>query len=109
MRTAIQMNDPRVVDHFRVDDDGVLGLNDLVVAVVGIRQHRRTGREERQAAILKPEILGVLEAPLPLETTAADFGSRRRERGNTAVSRVGHDRGAQRLDRARAELAEEHL
>ena len=38
-----------------------VGLHDLVVAVVGIRQHRRPGGEERQALILQPQILGVLE------------------------------------------------
>ena len=40
---------------------GVGGLHDLVVAVVGVGQHRRPGGEERQAPILQAQLFGVLE------------------------------------------------
>ena len=89
--------------------DGIAGLNDLVVAVVGIRQHRRPRRQERQALILQPEIFGVFEPLQPLETATLDLGSRRRQRGDATVGRLGDDRGAQGLDGAGAELAVERI
>ena len=60
MLAAVQMNDPGVVDHLGVHDERIPRLHDLVVAVVGIRQHRRPGGEERQTLILKAGVLRAL-------------------------------------------------
>src|SRR5882762_5739672 len=109
MRTAVQMDDSGVVDHLRVHNEGIPGLNNLVVAVVGIRKHRRPRRQKSQALILKSRIFSALRVLLPLGTPALDFGRRGRERGNAAVGGVGHDGGSEGLDSAGAELAEERV
>ena len=109
MRTAVQVNDSRVVDHLGVHQNGVPGLNDLVVAVVGIRQHRRPGGERTPDTDPEGPDPGRSRALHRLDTPALDLGSRGRERGNAAVGRVGDDRRAERLDDAGAELAEERV
>ena len=40
MRTAVEMNDPCVVDHFDMNDQGVAGLNNLIT-IAGARGIRR--------------------------------------------------------------------
>ena len=82
--------------------DGVLSDDDLVVAVVGVGQERRTRSEKRDALILKAEILGVLRTPHRVETLLPEFLGRWRQRWNVPVRRVDHDRGAPRLDDAGA-------
>src|SRR5688500_18605794 len=109
MRAPVRMNDSGVVDHLSVYDEGILGLNDQVVAVVGIRQHGRARRQERQTPILKSWIFRVLKLLHPLETATLDLCSCRRERGDSTVGRVGDDGGAEGLDGARAVLAVERI
>ena len=65
------MNDAGVVNHLYVDEDGIFCLNDLIVAVVGIRQHRRCGRQEHQTLILQSRVFGALRVPLRLDPGAA--------------------------------------
>src|SRR5207248_10922905 len=109
MRAAVDVDGSGVVDHLRVHDDRIAGLNDLIVAVIRVRKHRRTGRGEREALILKSHVLGALEIPLPLDPAALDLGRLWRERWNAAVRRIDDDRRAERSNRARSELAEERV
>ena len=55
MRTAVHVDDAGVVDYLREYQDGVLGDDDLVVAVVGVGQERRTRSEKRDQLIPKAE------------------------------------------------------
>jgi len=99
MGATVQANDSRVVNHLRIHNECVLGLHDLVVAVVGIRKHGGPGGEERQTLILKTRILGTGGMRHRFDTAALNGGSLGREGGNAAIGRVGHDRGAEGLDR----------
>jgi len=56
MRTAIEGDDARVVDHLHLNRHVVFGLDDLVVVVVGSGQHRRPGRSPQEAANVQGEI-----------------------------------------------------
>ena len=103
------MNNSGVVIHLHVHDEGISGLNNLVVAVVGIRKHGRPRCGKRQALILKPRIFSARGVLLRFDSAALDLGRRGRERGNAAVERVGHDGGSEGLDGAGAELAEERV
>ncbi len=109
MRPAIHVNDSRVVVHLRVDEHGVWRLNDLVVAVIGIRQHRWPCRGKRQAPILQPEIVGPVGIALGLGPATPDFCRRRRERRNAAVGGPDDDRGPPCGHHSRAELPEERV
>ena len=91
MRAAVHADDPRVVNHLHVHDECIPGLEDLVVAVVGIRQHRRPGGEKREALILKTQILGVLRAFDAVQPAPLDGGGRWCERRNASIGRVGDD------------------
>src|SRR6266508_1401423 len=105
MRAPVQMDDSGVVDHLHVHNEGVPGLYDLVVAVVGIRKHRRPRRDKSQALILEARLFSALGVLLPLSSAALDVGGCRRERRNAAVGRLRHDGSPEGLDRARTELA----
>src|SRR5271165_3627453 len=63
VRAAVQMNDSRIVDHLDVNHQRIFGLDDLVIAVVGIRSHRRHGGYKDKAAILKPQIPRAFRVP----------------------------------------------
>ena len=52
VRTSVQRNDPRVVDHFSENDHGVLVLEHLEVVVVPARGHRRACVEADDASDL---------------------------------------------------------
>jgi hypothetical protein len=69
------------VNHLGVDDEAILRLHDLVVAVVRVRQHRRSGRQERQALVLKTLILGAGEFLLCLDTLTLQRGCGGGQRG----------------------------
>ena len=56
MRAAIEPDDSRFVDHFRLHHDRITGLDDLIVAVVTVGDHRRHGGWKEQAAILESHI-----------------------------------------------------
>ena len=109
MRTAVQTNDSGVVDHLRVHHECIPGVHDLVVAVVGIRKHRRPGGEKRQTLILKPRVLGARGVLHPVDTLALALGRGGRQRGNAAIRRIGDDRRAERLDGAGPELAVDRI
>ena len=109
MGPSVQVNDSGVVNHFRVHDEGVPGLHDLVVAVVAVRQHGRPGGKERQAPVLQARILRAGQAFLRVGAATPHGGRRGRQGRNATIGRVGDDGGAERFDGAGAELAEERV
>ena len=89
MRTTIQVDDPGVVNHLHVHNQRPPGLNNAVVAVVGVRKHGRTRRGKRQALILKPRVFGAFGVFLGLDAAAFDIGGRWRERLNSDAREYG--------------------
>ena len=109
MLAAVQMNDSGVVDHLGVHDDRVLRLHDLVVAVVGVREHGRPRSEERQTLILKAGVLRALATLDRVEAAALHRGRFGCEGRNASIGWIGDDGGPQRLDGASAELPVERV
>ena len=109
VRPTVEVDDARVVDHLGVDDEGVRRLNELIVAVVRIRQHRRARSRERQTPILQAEVFRMLEALQSLQALASDLSGGWRQRRDAAIRWIGHDGRPARLDGARAELAIERV
>ncbi|PYR38569.1 MAG: hypothetical protein DMF90_02815 [Acidobacteria bacterium] len=58
MRAAVERHDSGVVHHFVEDDDGVGGLQQLHVHVVGVGRHGWAGIEAQDAALADGPILG---------------------------------------------------
>ena len=70
MRTPIQRDDAHVVNHLDFDRDIVFGLDDLIVVVVGGRNHGRSGSPPQDAADGQGEVFR------PLGWASLNRGSR---------------------------------
>ena len=108
VRPAVERDDARLVVHLDEDHDVIGRLEDAVVVVVRLGQHRRRGAEHdaalREPAIRRPvgRVRGHVGGAL------LDGGlRRRRQRGDAAVARLDDERSAPGSDAARAALEED--
>jgi hypothetical protein len=61
MRASVQRTDANVVDHLGVNYDMIVSLNDLVVIIVGVGQHRRSAVNRRDAPLKSSQVLRAVE------------------------------------------------
>ena len=95
MRTPVERNDARVVNHLVGEDEGVGRLQDPIAVAVRNRHHAADDAA-RDAPIVEREVLGAVEGTVP--EAAAIPGRRplqrlRRDRRHPAVRRIDDERG----------------
>src|SRR5215471_15909153 len=103
MRTSVERNDPRIVDHL-VDDRDISGsLEQLDIVVVGARGHRRSGIKPEDAALRqRPVFIRVGVGPAkdgvvaPRRNAVRSLLSFGRHGGVPAIGRVDDQRRALR-------------
>lgn len=91
MRAAIEPDDSRFVDHLRLHHDRIPCLDDLIVAVVAVRNHGRHGGWEKQASILEPHIYRRGRIVKPFQAIPLGGGRRGREAGKQSIGRISDD------------------
>ncbi len=98
VRTPIQRNNPRVMDHLHHDGDVARSLLDLVIVVVKAGHHRRTGGRPKDAAFRQRPILRTIVGMAPIGGAnlrrAADRSLRQRR--NLAVRWIDNQRSPER-------------
>src|SRR5688572_9255908 len=95
---AADADDARVVNHLDVNHHAVTILNDLIVAVVHHRQHRRSGvaAEAKEATFTQRALLGAIERTFSgaSRTSSESLLARRRQLGHLAIGRRHDQRAA---------------
>src|SRR6202042_3199561 len=91
VRLAVQTNDSRIVNHFDVDHHFVASLDDLIITVVDIRNHRRHSSGKDDALVLKTKVIRASRMTEQLQAAALFGGSGWQKVGNLSVGRIGDD------------------
>src|SRR5690242_11544754 len=108
MRTSIDRDDARGVDHLVVDQYVVARLHNLHVLVVTNRDHRRAGVVAEEAAFRSITIFrAISQSPQLRAARVRTFLSVRKERRQPSIGRIGDERGASIADDLRSELVPE--
>ena len=96
MRTSVEPNHPGFVVHLHCDGDQPAALDNLIVVVVRLRQHRRTGGAKQNAALAKKPVFGAIGRMQRLAGVKRiiSFLRRGRERRNSSVGRIHDERRA---------------
>ena len=88
---AIQVDDSRFMDHFRLHHDRIAGLEDLIIAVIAVGNHGRDGGWEEQASILKPHIGRPRRMVEAFQASLSGGRGERSEAGKQTIGRIGDD------------------
>ena len=99
MRTPVEWNDPGLVIHFHRDGHDPAALHDLIVVVVGLRKHGRTGGAEQNAALAQKPVFGTVNGMQGLVRFERIISFLRlgREGRNSSVRRIHDQRRAHGL------------
>ena len=93
VRSLVERDDPRVVDHLGVDDQVLGALQDVVIAVVAGKEARHAERDAPFAqTTVRPRVGGVIRQTRELASQSL-FGGRRHG-GQPAVGRIDDERRA---------------
>src|SRR5204862_7509641 len=95
---AVERDDPRVVHHFRADDEVIRRLEDLQVVVVAAWNNGRAGIEADDAPVPDGQIFRVGGDVPRLGERILEFLPSRRQRWNSSVPWIDDDRRTLRLD-----------